>query len=227
MRTLLTDSEVCGPEELQIDVSSALCFTGHRTSRIGSYRDDERFRELTMKTAMLMLARAVDLALQQGYRTFISGLAEGTDLWCSDYVLKKKMRDPEIKLIGVMPYLRHGERLNSKWRELLARTELGADMLISTNPDPRIVFSSSGSSVQRGLYRERNYFMVDNSSAVIAFINEDLSHSGTHQTVAYAERLGRKIHRISVSDVYGVLDDSDTDDRSRIITEVLRHITEF
>ena len=48
--------------------------------------------------------------------------------------------------------------------------------------------------------------MVDRSAAVIAFLNPETRHSGTGQTVNYAQRCGRRIVSFSFEDVRRALD---------------------
>lgn len=161
------------------------------------------FKEATVNAVKLLLYKFIDVAAECGYTNFISGLAMGTDLWAAEYILHKKATNNSLKLIGAMPYLRHAELFPSSYRELLRKTELGADRLICVNSNPDIIFSRKGKGSE--LYRERNYFMVDNASAVIAFFNSGESFSGTAQTLNYARRQDKKICRFGLDDVYSLM----------------------
>lgn len=195
-------------DELELCPEKTLCFTGHREASIIPYRKDPSFRDLTVKTVRLMLCRYIDMALEMGYKSFISGLAVGTDLWAAEYILEKKRGKNDICLIGAMPYLRHSERFGSSYKRLLTKVEHGADKLVVTNTDPDVTYgkSRSGGNTSPELYRTRNYFMVDNSSAVLAFYNESSFTSGTYQTLNYAARTGRKICRFGLDEVYSLID---------------------
>ena len=171
--------------------------------------NNDGFREATVNAVKLMLYKFIDVAAECGYKHFISGLAMGTDLWAADYILHKKKSDSSVRLIGAMPYLRHAERFPSYYRELLRRVELGADSLVCVNSDPDIIFSRKGRGSE--LYRDRNYFMVDNASAVIAFFNSTESFSGTAQTVNYANRQGKQVCRFGLDDVYSLMSSASTD----------------
>lgn len=171
--------------------------------------NNPEFKEATVNAVKLLLYKFIDVAAECGYKHFISGLAMGTDLWAADYILHKKKSDSSVRLIGAMPYLRHAERFPSSYRELLRRVELGADSLVCVNSDPDIIFSRKGRGSE--LYRDRNYFMVDNASAVIAFFNSAESFSGTAQTVNYAHRQGKKICRFGLDDVYSLMNSASTD----------------
>ena len=200
-------------DSLETDAERTVCFTGHRDTAVIPYRGEPIYRTITLRTVQLMLCRYIDMAVESGYKSFISGLAAGTDLWAAKYVLAKKRVDKSIRLIGVMPYLRHAERFSERSRELLADVERGADQLLATNEDPLIVYgkSRSGENTSPDLYRDRNFFMVDNASAVISWFNEGSFKSGTYQTLNYAVRQGRRIYRFGLDEVYSVIDECGPD----------------
>jgi uncharacterized phage-like protein YoqJ len=200
-------------DTLETDAGRTVCFTGHRDTAVVPYRGEPVYRTITLRTVQLMLCRYIDMAVESGYKSFISGLAAGTDLWAAKYVLAKKRVDKRIRLIGVMPYLRHAERFSEHSRELLADVEKGADQLLATNMDPLIVYgkSRSGENTSPDLYRDRNFFMVDNASAVISWFNEGSFKSGTYQTLNYAVRQGRRIYRFGLDEVYALIDECGPD----------------
>ncbi|MBP5578122.1 MAG: DUF1273 family protein [Ruminococcus sp.] len=195
------------------DIDMAVCFTGHRETSVVPYKGEPVYQSITLRTVQLMLCRYIDMAVESGYRSFISGLAVGTDLWAAKYILAKKRSDSGIKLIGVMPYLRHAERFAPQYRETLADVEKGADVLLTTNTDPDVIYGKKGAgeNTSPDVYRDRNYFMVDNASAVISYFNEGSFKSGTYQTLNYATRQGRKIRRFGLEDVYAVIDECGPD----------------
>ncbi len=200
-------------EEIETDKEKTICFTGHRENSVIPYKGEQIYYGITLRTVQLMLFRYIDMAVESGYRSFISGLAAGTDLWAAKYILGKKHSDSSIRLIGVMPYLRHAERFSDRYRELLADVERGADMLLTTNTDPLVMYGKSRSegNTSPDLYRVRNYYMVDNASAVISYFNEGSYKSGTSQTLNYAVRQGLKIRRFGLEEVYGVIEECGPD----------------
>ncbi|MCR5599968.1 MAG: DUF1273 domain-containing protein [Ruminococcus sp.] len=201
--------QVLPADEIDVDISKAVCFTGHRETSITPYGSKPLYRNITVRTVQLMLCRYIDMAVEQGYSDFISGLAMGTDLWAAKYVLAKKRSDKKIRLIGVMPYLLHAKRFEAHYRELLTEVENSTDQLLTTNTDPEVVYgkSRSGGNTSPDLYKVRNYFMVDHASAVISFFNEGAFKSGTYQTLNYAVRKGRKIRRFGLDDVYALIEE--------------------
>lgn len=195
------------------DIDTTVCFTGHRETSVIPYRNEPIYRSITLRTVQLMLCRYIDMAVESGYRSFISGLAVGTDLWAAKYILAKKRSDSSIRLIGVMPYLRHAERFAPQYRETLADVEKGADVLLTTNTEPDVIYGKKGSgeNTSPDVYRDRNYFMVDNASAVISYFNEGSFKSGTYQTLNYATRQGRTIRRFGLEDAYALIDECGPD----------------
>jgi len=205
--------QVLSADEIDADTERAVCFTGHRESSIIPYGNNPLYRNITVRTVQLMLFRYIDMAIEQGHRDFISGLAIGTDLWAAKYVLSKKHSDSRVRLIGVMPYIRHAERFSPSYKELLAEVERNADQLLTTNTDADVVYGKHRGTANTSpeLYKVRNYFMVDHAASVISFFNECSFKSGTFQTLNYAVREGRKIRRFGLDDVYALIDECGPD----------------
>ncbi|MCR5707005.1 MAG: DUF1273 domain-containing protein [Ruminococcus sp.] len=212
LNSLISGMPVGSASELHCDRSRTVCITGHREKNILPYKGDPLYSDITLGAVKMMLYRYIDMAAERGYTDFISGLATGADLWAAEYIVRKKQIDPRIRLIGAMPYLRHAERFSRDYAALLDYVEKNADVLVTVNDDPDIVYSKHGGAA--GLYRDRNYYMVDRSAAVLAFLNEGSFASGTSQTVNYAYRNGRLICRFGINDVYGLIDRAGADLRS-------------
>lgn len=70
------------------------CFTGHRPNKLD-------YSESGMKS---LLKKAVDNAISDGYVTFITGMAEGVDIWAAEIVLKKKKDNKDLHLICAIPH---------------------------------------------------------------------------------------------------------------------------
>lgn len=211
LTSLISGREVIAPDDFQCDTSATLCITGHREKNIEPYRSEHIYMNMTTAAVKLMLYRFIDMAAERGYTNFISGLATGADLWAAEYILEKKKYIPSLRLIGAMPYLRHAENFPSQYRKLLLNVENSADELVSVCTDPGAFYSKTAAG--KNLYRDRNYFMVDHSSAVIAFLNKGSPFSGTSQTVNYACRQGRRVCRFGIDDVYRIIDNCGTDIR--------------
>lgn len=212
MKSLISGVEVLPASAFSTDIKKTVCITGHRTNRIALYRNN---LALTYSAVKLMLYRYIDMAVEAGYENFINGLAGGIDLWSAEYVIMKKRRNDRIKLISVMPFLRHADFMHEDNRLMLAEVERNSDYLITVNSNPDIVYSKHKSADSSDtLYRDRNYYMVDHSSAVIAFADNEQKYSGTFQTINYAYRNGRKICSFSTEKIHSIIEKSNSDIRT-------------
>ncbi|MDE6780164.1 MAG: DUF1273 domain-containing protein [Ruminococcus sp.] len=212
MKSLVSGAAVFPASVVNCERSRTICITGHRRSKIIPYRSNPM---LTYSAVRLMLYRYIDMAVEAGYENFISGLASGTDLWSAEYIVMKKRRNSNIKLIAVMPFLKHAEYLNSADLAVLAEVERNADFLVTVSDNPDMVYRNYVSAnCSPDVYRDRNYYMVDNSSAVIAFADNQKLRSGTHQTMRYAYRNGRKIYSFNMDNIYAVIEKCGSDIRA-------------
>lgn len=212
MKSLVSGMTVFTSSSVSTDRDRTVCITGHRRNKIVPYGGDCR---VTYSAIRLMLYRYIDMAVEAGYENFISGLASGTDLWSAEYILMKKRNNSKIKLIAVMPFLKHAEFLGGNDRALLEEVERNADYLVSVNGNPDIVYSKFVSeNSSPNLYRDRNYYMVDHSSAVIAFVNDSINYSGTSQTLNYAYRNGLKICSFNMDMISDIIEKSHSDIRT-------------
>lgn len=213
MVSLTSGLPVYTAEYLDHAPSETICFTGHRPEKIIPYRGRPSFAAITNKVVELLLDRYVTLAAENGYSRFISGLAKGVDLWAAKGVIRLRESGKDVSLIGAMPFLRHAEKLHGRNKAELAEIEVNADLLITVNPDPEIMFAKKNTpGFSSSLYSSRNTFMVDHSSAVIAFYDDDgHSWSGTGQTVRYAIRSEKPVYRFGIADVYRVIESSQGD----------------
>lgn len=203
LRSLVSGLPVSVPEDFTPEPERTICITGHRAKYITPLNGDSSLLPLTVKCVYLMLCRYIDLAAAAGYDTFMDGLATGTDLWAARHIVNRKKSGQALRLNGVMPFLRHADRISGSERELLRDVELNCDDLICTSSDPFIVYSGTGPG--KNLYRTRNYFMSDCSSAAIAFLDDDKRRSGTGQTVAYLTSQGKPAAVFGNSDIHRLM----------------------
>lgn len=116
-----------------------------------------------------------------GYTTFISGMALGFDIICAEIVLELKKRYPLIKLIGAIPcrtqdkLWQHKDR--QRYKNVLAKLD-----------EVRCIYDDYVGSI---CMIERNQYMINNSSMVIALYNG--TSGGTKNTLEYAEKQNIKI----------------------------------
>ena len=86
-------------------------FTGHRPKGLGYPELDERCAALKEKLRALII-RMIE---EEGVTHFISGMAQGVDMYAAEIVLELKKQDPQITLECAIPY----ERQAVRWPEAL------------------------------------------------------------------------------------------------------------
>ena len=104
-----------------------------------------------------MLQLEIEIAIQNGYNTFLCGMALGFDMICAETVLDLKEKHHDIKIIGALPC----RTQDIKWQE-----------------------------------SERNRYMVDSSSLMIALFNG--LPGGTKSTIDYARKRGLEVVIIKI-----------------------------
>lgn len=151
------------------------CFSGHRPPRLpwGSQESDPRCRELKDR-----LARALTEAYAEGYRHFLCGMAQGTDLYFCQAVLDLRRAHPEVTLEAAVPFTGQADRWPAADRQrrqaLLDQCDLETVVQHTYSP---------------GCMNRRNRYMVDRSSLLIA-VYDGIPQGGTLNTLAYAMRKG-------------------------------------
>ena len=140
------------------DKDITVCFTGHRTY------DGSRNEEL---------ARAVRRLYAEGYRNFLCGMAVGFDIAAAEVALDLREELCGLKVVAVTPFEGMQNRFSESDRNRFEQIVKCADESITLAPR----YSTE-------VYAVRNNFLVDNSSACIAYF--DGSKGGTAYTVRRA-----------------------------------------
>ena len=140
------------------------CFTGHRPEklRMSEHEVERRLEDEICK------------AIDQGFTTYISGGAKGTDLIAAEIVLRLRRQDARLKLICALPHDGFGLHWSNGWTERFLRVTAEADLT------KQICREFSYASYQR-----RNEWMVRHSSLVIAVYNGE--KGGTRNTLDFAK----------------------------------------
>lgn len=158
--------------------ATTACFTGHRSHKLPWRSDEEDERCKAMKDT---LRAEIEKAIQRGYKTFLCGMALGFDMICAETVLALKEQYSDIKLIGALPCKVQEVKWSAKNRERYGR-------LLQRLDGIRCIYDEY---VGAECMLERNRYMVNNSSLMIALFN-GLS-GGTKSTVAYAKKQGLEV----------------------------------
>lgn len=140
-----------------------VCFTGHRPEKI----------KIDEKEVKNKLQDAIQKSIEDGYTTFISGMARGVDMWAAEIVLKEREVNNNIKLVCAPPY----EGFEKPWGD----TERKRYNNILQNAD---FIKYACANYSRQCFQIRNVWMVDHSARVIAAYNGE--SGGTKNTIRYA-----------------------------------------
>lgn len=162
------------------------CFTGHRSRDLPF---GGNLHKQGMKCLVSSLQMLITEAINDGYKTFISGMSDGVDLICAQLVLEaaRSERYGQIRLVCALPYAQ-------QYREMVSALDKYKYSLLLNDCDEKVVVSVAGN---RDRYKLRNQFMVDNSSRIIGLLKEKKCGSGTLQTVNMAKRAGLEMKIIS------------------------------
>ena len=155
------------------------CFTGHRPLKLPWGYDENNEKCLCLK--QILKEQIAELS-QKGVRLFLTGMADGVDIYAAEAVIELKREHPEwkIKLIGIIPYAGQegcsGTKYYARYQNILQ------------NADRYFVLSPH---YTQDCLLERNRFMVDQSKYVLAVYNGE--KGGTGYTINYARQKNRDI----------------------------------
>ena len=131
---------------------STCAFTGHRPKSF-----PWKYNETAPDCVLLkeVLSEQIKVLADRGVTDWLSGMAQGVDLWCAQIILGLRKENPALKLHAILPCV--------------------------------------GQEYSRDSMLERNRYLVDHSSILLAVYNGTWL-SGTGATVRYARQLGRSIY---------------------------------
>ena len=146
------------------------CFTGHRPEKL-SQPD---------RVIIAALEREIRAAADDGFVTFISGMARGVDIWAAEIVLKLRAEGQPVHLVCAVPFEGFADSWEDDWKQRYGSILRKADAIeyICRNYSNRA-------------FQMRNKWMVDNCARVIAVYNGE--KGGTKNTIDYAKRCGVEI----------------------------------
>lgn len=142
------------------------CFTGHRPDKL----------KISEERLAVLLEDEIRRAIGNGFTTYITGMAKGTDLVAAEIVLRLREQDKRLKLICALPHPGFGLHWGGGWTERFQRVLAQADL------ERTICSSFSYAS-----YQARNEWMVRHSGLVIAVFNGE--RGGTKNTLDYARKI--------------------------------------
>ena len=159
-------------------IEVACAFTGHRPKSFPWGYDENAPSCVLLKE---VLAARISALAEQGVTDFLSGMAQGVDLWCAQIVLDLRKTNPALKLHAILPC----EGQERKWTA--SAQEHYRSILAQAN---EVIYV--GQEYSRNCMLKRNRYLVDHSSILLAVYNGTYQ-SGTGMTVRYAQRLKREM----------------------------------
>lgn len=177
-------TEIC---DFSCDRFTTCCITGHRNRDLPFGGD---LHKQGMKCLVSMLHLLVEEAYKDGYRTFISGMADGIDLTCAEivYDMKKDKHHNDMRLVCALPYAQQIAEISDPFQSYKYS-------MILAGCDEKIIVSTAS---DKNRYKSRNQFMVDNSSRIIGAFKQKERGSGTLQTINMAKKALLEINIISL-----------------------------
>ena len=153
-------------------------FTGHRPKSFPWGYDETAEGCVMLKD---ILAVQIITLVNRGITEFLSGMALGTDSYCSQIVLDLRKGNPALKLHCILPH----EGQENKW-STSARERYYA-ILEQAN-----FVEYVSRTYYDGCMIDRNHRLVESAGLLLAVYN-GIRRSGTGATVNYARKLGREI----------------------------------
>ena len=151
------------------------CFTGHRPEKLNE--DEFCVRK--------WLNEQIHKAIEDGFTTFITGMAMGVDLWAAQEVLSLKV-NYDLHLIAATPWPGFPKRWSEEWQRMYNEIWARADFRVNISDH-----------YYNGIFQIRNEYMVDHSNRVIAYYNG--TAGGTKNTIDYAIRHGIEVVQTTAS----------------------------
>lgn len=144
-------------------------FTGHRPKGLGYGEQDPRCANLKRR----LRAEIVSL-IQEGVTHFLTGMAQGVDIYAAELVLALKAEFPDITLECVIPCETQpiGWPISVRNRYFSIAANCDKETMLQTRYTPDCM-------------AKRNQYMVDHADIILAVWNG--RPSGTGQTVWYAQ----------------------------------------
>lgn len=155
----------------------AVCISGHRPEKLPT--------GTPLRMQQSLLYREIESAMQDGARSFYTGMARGVDLWAADIILHLRKQYPAVNLICVLPFADRIRSVSGAERFHVNSIMQAADQVIPLSEH-----------YYRGCYHDRNAYMIQHSKRLIALVAD--IRSGTGQTVHMAERAGLELRVLSI-----------------------------
>lgn len=165
---------------MEIPKEKAVAFTGYRTAKILSNRIDTNLLNVISTEVYL----TISTLYRQGFRVFLTGMADGFDTIAAKAVLRLKKERQDVKLIAVIPFRGQEDNYSAKDKHTYHQLLKQADNCVCL----------AESYTDNDQYLRRNDFLLENSSQLVCYY--DGKKGGTMYTYNRAEKAGKPIINI-------------------------------
>ncbi len=138
-------------------MNKVCAFTGHRPNKLPWRYDETDSRCVALKA---VLTEQITALTEAGFTQFLSGMAEGTDVFCAEIIRILREKNPAIKLHCILPCIAQAEKWSASSRELYRSILERADSVVYVSRYYRL-----------NCMLERNRFMVERASVLLAVYN--------------------------------------------------------
>lgn len=164
-----------------------VCFSGHRTKSLPTEPIHGVHPFVLIQILLFFL---IEEALDDGYRYFINGGAEGVDLWAATYIMHKMQAGrTDLHLISALPAPRHIQLYHGETRFRLYRILEQSEAVIYVSRQRK-----------RNYNLIRNAYMTDHATRLLAVVKNDKSGTGNTIRQAQEKQLALRILDLSEAD---------------------------
>lgn len=160
------------------ELGKSCAFTGHRPHKFPWRYNEADPRCISLKMVLLKQITALAAA---GVTDMYSGMAEGSDTWCSQIVLFLRKENPALRLHCVLPHEGQADRWERSAQELYGSILKQADSVEYVSRE-----------YHKNCMLERNHRLVDQAGRLLAVYNGEW-RGGTAATLRYARKMGRAL----------------------------------
>lgn len=158
-------------------------FTGHRPQGLPFRFNEADNRCIGLKRELR--EQIIRLIKEEGVTFFITGMAQGVDIYAAEIVLELKSMYPDIKLECAIPFETHSSKwpdeIRKRYWNIVNKCDKKTVLQILHTPD---------------CMQKRNCYMVDHADVILAVWN-GRRRSGTGNTINYAVQKKKLIYRIN------------------------------
>ena len=154
------------------------CVTGHR--------DIPAEEMAPVKEA---LRREIKKAVNDGFTVFLSGFADGVEQYFAEIVLELQNKNPDLKLIAVLPYRKRKDSLCQREHTNTLLDACAEIIVIQEEYRPNV-------------YSKRNRYLVEHADRVIT-VYDGREKGGTVKAIRYAHQFRKELREIPVGLVLG------------------------